>query len=53
MAQARMLLRAVLPQPRFEPAAVLALVRYQQSRAAAAYQSHRKRQLLRLDALQS
>ena len=53
MAQARMLLRAVLPQPRFDPAGVLALVRYQQSRAAAAYESHRKRQLLRLDRLQS
>ena len=48
-----MLLRAVLPRPRFDPATVLALLHYQQSRSAAAYQSHRKRQLLRLDNLQS
>ena len=46
-----MLLRALLPQPVFDPAAALALIRYQQSRAATSYRSHRKRQLRQLDGL--
>ena len=51
LAQVRMLLRALLPQPVFDRAAVLALISYQQRRAAAAYQSHRKRHLRQLDGL--
>ena len=51
LAEARLLLRAVLPQPAFDVAAALALLRYQQRRKAAAYRSHRKRTLRRLDEL--
>jgi len=41
--QTRKLLSAVLPVPRFDPAAALALVAYQQRHNLAAYVSHRKR----------
>ena len=48
LAEARLLLRAVLPQPACDVAAALALRQYQQHRKAAAYHSHRKRTLRRL-----
>ena len=48
MADVRLLLRALLPQPVFDVAAALALLHYQQRRKAAAYRSHRKRTLRRL-----
>ena len=48
LAEARLLLRAVLPQPVLDVAAALALLQYQQRRKAAAYHSHRKRTLRRL-----
>ena len=48
LAEARLLLRAVLPQPVRDVAAALALLQYQQRRQAAAYHSHRKRTLRRL-----
>ena len=51
LAEARLLLRAVLPQPVFNVAAALDLLRYQQRRKVAAYRSHRKRALRRLDEL--
>ena len=51
LAEARLLLRAVLSQPVFDAAAVLALLRYQQRRKAAAYRAHRKRTLRRLGEL--
>ena len=51
LAEARLLLRAVLPQPAFDVAAALDLLRYQQRRKVAAYRSHRKRTLRRLDEL--
>ncbi len=49
--QVSMLLRAVLPQRAFDGSAVLGLLQYQQRRKAAAYRSHRKRRLRRLDEL--
>jgi len=51
LAEARLLLRAVLPQPVFDVAAVLALLHYQQRRKVAAARAHRKRTLRRLDEL--
>ena len=51
LAEARLLLRAVLPQPVFDGAAALALLHYQQRRKATAYHSHRKRTLRRLGRL--
>lgn len=51
LAEARLLLRAVLPQPTCDIAAVLALLHDQQRRKAAAYRAHRKHTLRRLDAL--
>jgi len=47
-----MLLRAALPQLRFDPVAALALLHYQQRYIATTYKCHRKRQLPRLDSLQ-
>ena len=51
LAEARLLLRALLPLPVRDVAAVLALVAYQQRHKTAAYRSHRKRRLLALHAL--
>ena len=51
VAEARLLLRALLPLPVLDVAAVLALVAYQQRHKTAAYRSHRKRRLLALQAL--
>ena len=51
LAEARLLVRAVLPQPASDGAALLALLHYQQRRKAAAYRAHRKRTLRRLAAL--
>jgi len=46
--QTRRLLAAVLPLPRFDPVAALALLAYQQRHNLAAYLSHRKRRLQHL-----
>jgi hypothetical protein len=43
--------RAVLPLPVFDGPSALALLDYQQRHKAAAYRSHRKRRLRRLDEL--
>ena len=51
VAEARVLLRALLPLPPLDVAAALALVAYQQRHKTAAYRSHRKRRLLALQAL--
>jgi hypothetical protein len=51
LAEARLLLRALLPLPPLDVAAALALVAYQQRHKTAAYRSHRKRRLLALQAL--
>jgi DDE superfamily endonuclease len=51
LAEARLLLRALLPLPPLDVAAALALVAYQQRRKTAAYRSHRTRRLLALYAL--
>ena len=51
--QVSRLLRAVLPQPTFDGPAALALLQYQQRRKTAAYRSHRKRRLRRLDELRT
>ena len=51
LAEARLLLRARVPVPVLDVAAVLALVAYQQRHKTAAYRSHRKRRLLALQAL--
>ncbi len=51
LAEARVLLRALLPLPVWDVAAALAWVAYQQRRKTAAYRSHRKRRLLALQAL--
>jgi hypothetical protein len=51
--QVCMLLQAVLPQPVFDGPAALRLPPYQQRRKAAAYRSHRKRRLWRLDELRT
>jgi hypothetical protein len=48
LAEVAFLLRAVLPLPRFDPAAAVALLAYLRQRKAAASYSHRKRQLKRL-----
>ena len=49
MTEVRVLLRALLPLPRFDPAAALAWLADQQRRKLAAYQAHRRRRLQRLD----
>ena len=49
LTQVHMPLRAVLPQPVFDRAATLALLHYQQRRAAASCRSPRKRRLLQPD----
>ena len=51
LAEARVLLRALLPLPVWDVAAALAWVAYQQRHKTAAYRSHRKRRLLALQAL--
>ena len=51
LAEARLLLCAVLPLPRLDVPATLDLLRYQHWRKMAAYLSHRRRILRRLDAL--
>jgi hypothetical protein len=51
VAQVRLLLQAVLPQPVLDLPAALDLIAYQQRRKRAAYQSHRKRILARLEGL--
>ena len=51
LAEARALLRALLPLPTLDVVAALALVAYQQRHKTAAYRSHRKRRLLTLQAL--
>ena len=51
VAEARVLLRALLPLPVWDAAAALAWVAYQQRHKMAAYRSHRKRRLLALQAL--
>ena len=48
VAEVRVLLRALLPPPTFDPAAALAWLAYQQRRKLAAYRSHRRRRLRRL-----
>jgi hypothetical protein len=48
LAEVRLLLRALLPQPVFNLEAALSLLSYQQRRKAASYRSHRKRRLHRL-----
>ena len=51
VAEARLLLRALLPLPVLDVAAALELVAYQQRHKTAAYRSHRKRHLHSLKAL--
>ena len=51
MAQVRLLLQVLLPQPVRDLPAVLALIAYQQRRNYAAYRSHRKRLLAQLEGL--
>ena len=46
--EVRVLLRALLPLPVFDPLAALAWLAYQQRRKLAAYCSHRQRRLRRL-----
>ena len=48
VAEVRVLLRALLPLPAFDPAAALAWLAYQQRRKLAAYRSHRRRRLRHL-----
>mgnify|MGYP007022271120 CR=1 FL=1 len=48
VAEVRVLLRAVLPLPVFDPGAALAWLSYQQRRKLTAYRSHRRRRLRRL-----
>ena len=51
VAEVRLLLHALLPLPRLDLVAVLALLRYQRRHKLAAYWSHRKRRLQRLASL--
>jgi hypothetical protein len=51
VAQVRLLLKVVLPQPVLDLPAVLALIAYQQRHKHAAYYSHRKRLLAQLQGL--
>ena len=51
VAEVRLLLRALLPLPRLDLVAVVALLRYQRRHKLAAYWSHRKRRLQRLERL--
>jgi hypothetical protein len=51
VAQVRLLLQAVLPQPLRDLPAVLDLIAYQQRHKHAAYYSHRKRLLAHLQGL--
>jgi hypothetical protein len=51
LAEAGLLLRALLPLPVWDVAAALAWVAYQQRRKTAAYRSHRQRRLRDLMAL--
>ena len=48
VSEVRVLLRALLPLPAFDPAAALAWLAYQQRRKLAAYRSLRRRRLRRL-----
>lgn len=50
--QAILLLKAVLPQPKFDLQTTVDIVNYYQRRQAAARRSHRKRRLLRLNRLE-
>ena len=49
VAEVRLLLRALLPLPQLDLMAVVALLRYQRRHKLAAYWSHRKRRLRRLE----
>ena len=51
VAEVRLLLRALLPLPRLDLLAVVALLRYYRRHKLAAYWSHRKQRLRRLEAL--
>ncbi len=51
VAEVRVLLRAVLPLPRLDLRAAVALLRYQRRHKLAAYCAHRKRRLQRLEDL--
>ena len=51
VAQVRLLLQAVLPQPVLALPAVLDLIAYQQRHKHTAYRSHRKRLLAQLEGL--
>jgi hypothetical protein len=51
LAQVRLLLQVVLPQPVLDLPAVLDLIAYQQRHKHAAYYSHRKRLLAQLQGL--
>jgi hypothetical protein len=51
LSQVQVLLWSILPRRVFDAAAVLDLVAYWQQRNHAAYRSHRKRRIARLDEL--
>ncbi len=51
VAQVRLLLQAVLPQPVLDLPAVMDLIAYQQRHKHASYRSHRKRLLAQLQGL--
>ena len=51
VAQVRLLLQVLLPQPVLDLPAVLGLIAYQRRRNYAAYRSHRKRLLAELEGL--